>query len=110
MKAGEILFVVEVGNLARGGKTYYSEVVKVGRKYFYLTNQRHEIKFYLDGWQQATKYCKNYSIYETEAAYLEVQAAYRLMKLLRSSFDPWNSRHFTLDQLKCAVKALGIED
>ena len=107
MKVGDRVFVVEFN----GRNEHYSDVIKMGRKYFYLKGKHPSTRFYISTMKQVTDCGHNcYSLYESEEAYRDIQDYSALRSLLRDSLGSFSSMTFTLSQLKEAVKALGIED
>ncbi len=114
-KVGQKVYVVECGNLSpRDGskpKSYYSEVTKVGSKYFYINTGWRDLKFFIKDWWQCSDYSRDYILYESKDSYLYEKEKERLYRLIRMElFDALSpTKRLNLNQLKTIAEFAGIE-
>ncbi len=109
-KVGDQFFIVDIGNRARTNpQQRYCEVVKVGRKYFYVTGEfREPIQFCLERHRQVTDYCEDYALFESEKAWRNSVEAIQWARLLHESFSWNNNKGHSLEQLRAVGEILGI--
>lgn len=111
---GETLYSLNIGNAARYSDQKLTPVVvsKVGRKYFYADriNSSFSTKYHLDSWVEATNYCANSKLYETEEEWADDKLKEKLLRLASDAFSVWSQkRDYTTEQLSAVCKILNIE-
>jgi hypothetical protein len=90
---GQVLYSLNVGNMARDRKQKLTRVVvtKVGRKYFTcLEEDRPEhmsTQFYLDGWQEKSDYDACQKLYESKQAYEDEVEVRRISRKILNRFE-----------------------
>lgn len=112
---GQILFSLNVGNVARRGveqKLTKMTVTKVGSKFFYCVPDgwRTEIAFYVETWREKTAFCVNHKLYETEQQWLDEKEANDIFSWLRKTyFATFSQNKFTLEQLRKIQELLIVQ-
>lgn len=99
---GETLYSLNVGNAARHCEQVLTPVVvkSIGRKYFTVESpSSREVRFYLENWRQATNYCPNHELFESEQAWLDDKKTTEILAAIKDFFGIWGRRNLTLDQL-----------
>ena len=112
-KVGDTVHVVECGDLDHrrsNPKHYDREVVKVGRKYFYIEGGYSDlIGFEIDGYRHKTEFCENYRIVESEGKYLDEKEANLINRKIISNMSNYGVCKFSLAQLKAVAEILELE-
>jgi len=107
-KVGDKMFVVDVGNRARYGGAEHREVMRVGRKYFYL-NIRGETKFDIETRTQITVYSKDYQVYDSEQQYLDYNEKYKIEKELSEALRYAGHNKYSLSDIRKVAEILKLE-
>lgn len=114
-KVGDELYLVDVGNRARRGlgKQRTCTVVKVGRKYFYVSYLQFPsyeviVPFDLIDWREKTDYSAQYALFQNQAEYAELAVKNKWMTKLSSTLQYNPPSKFTLAQLTEAAAILGV--
>ena len=107
-KVGDKMFVVDVGNRARYGGAEHREVLRVGRKYFYL-NIHGETKFDIETRTQITVYSEDYQDYDSEQQYLDDTEKYNIERSLSDIFRYAGHDKYSLSNLRKVAEILKLE-
>ena len=89
------------------------EVVKVGRKYFEVRQNKttkYTSQFHLEDWREKSEYTPRYRIYESEQHYLDEIERDKLHRCIQEKFHYRYNNKFTLQQLREAARALNINE
>lgn len=113
-KVGDTVHVVEQGNLVRRNNAinhYDANVIKVGRKYFYLNVGYHYgdgVPFNIDDGSQKSNY-SSYRIVDSEQSYLEEKESEQILSKLRGLFSGYGAPKYSLSKLKEVAAILEID-
>lgn len=109
---GQTVYLKSDGNNARYGvKIKECKITKVGRKYYEVGEENSKyfnVKFKIEGNDQVTEYSADWKLYFSQQEILDEEEYNATMSLLRSKFDRWGVKEFTLDQLR-RIKAIIVE-
>jgi len=86
-------------------------VTKIGRKYFTVTwtcGLTIEERFHREDWRQVSNYVPDYELFLSEQEYLDSITRNKYNHLLYKTFQTTRNK-FTLDELRNACTALGID-
>ena len=105
MEIGQkVFFKPERGELEEG------EIVKVGRKYFYVRfGKWREGVFYLEDLREKTYLGKGNKIYMSEKEYWDRVRSAKLFSLIRGAFRYMGMETYSVHQLEKVIDILGIE-
>jgi len=111
-KVGERMFCVWVGSGPKTEKNVEGVVMRVGRKYFYITISAREIPFHISSWIENGHIESTYAVFESKQAWEENELARNLSRQIGDSLTyrthPVYRSRFKLSQLLEAAKILGI--
>lgn len=110
---GQELYVVDIGNRARGGgHQRQGKVVKVGNKYFdveFGDNYKSSVKFHINTRGQKTEYCQDYALYESKQGYEQALIKEKLYRKIAECFSGYNARQdLTLNDVMQIAEILDI--
>lgn len=112
-EVGQKVWTLNVNNAARRveRKLTERELVKVGRKYFYLKEYGREIKFDIETLEEFTDYTSDYKVYLDPQDWEDEKTSGELISKIKLILYPqFRSSGVSLDKLRSIAKILEIED
>ncbi len=98
LKIGQVLYSLNVGNMARHSEQKLSKVIvtKVGRKYFTCKDEDEgrwsEVQYCLDNWCEKTDYSADSVLYSSPQEWENEKESRRLCKLIYKEFEYGHNR------------------
>jgi hypothetical protein len=112
-EVGQKVWTLNVNNVARGVDSELTEreVVRVGRKYFYLNDYGAEIKFDIHTLEEFTGYMSDYKVYLDPQDLEDEKESRDILSKIESILYPQFRRSgVSLDKLRVIAKILEIEE
>ena len=111
LKVGDMVYLVSTRHTGKVFDANYSEVLKVGRKYFYLEGTYNDSRFNIDTWREDTEYTSSYSLYESKEVYEDELEKSKLSTNIRDILSGWNFKNkYTLEDLRKVHEILSKND